>query len=113
MTLVFTPGNNRECAIITPINDNVTKGREKFPVRLVPTPEDPGVNTGPSSIVILRDDDCEEHKTVSCVTKCIPFHDFHCSCGGWFQSNYVLDFRVGWHCQSHGNREEWNTSQTS
>ena len=46
MTLVFTPGYKQQCAIITPINDNVTKGRVHFPVSLVPTPEDPGVKTG-------------------------------------------------------------------
>ena len=55
--LVFTPGTMRVCANIIPIDDDLTEGPERFPVVL--ESPDPDVDTGPPSIVELRDNDGE------------------------------------------------------
>ena len=55
--LTFNPGDTQQCAKIIPINDNVTEGEERFTV--IPETDDPDVDVGPPSTVILTDGDSE------------------------------------------------------
>ena len=53
--MTFNPGDTRKCALIIPINGNVTEGEERFPVIL--ETNDPDADVGAPSRVILLDGD--------------------------------------------------------